>query len=571
MSRYGGSYGDSGDRYKSNDSYSRSDRGGSSSSGGYGGDSRGGYGGGGGGYGGGGYGDGGYGGGRGGDFGQNLSAVKWDQEVLSEFHKNFYVEHPTVAARTDAEVNAWRAEKKITVQGTDIPRPVYSFEEASFPDYLQKELFEAGYTAPTSIQSQGWPVALKGRDMVGLAETGSGKTASFLLPAIVHINAQPELKRGDGPIALILAPTRELAQQIQVEANRFGRTSRIKNTCVFGGVPRHQQVSDLTRGVEICIATPGRLIDMIERRTTNLKRVTYLVLDEADRMLDLGFEPQIRTILSQIRADRQTLMWSATWPREVEALARDFLGDFIKINIGSPELHSNDNIAQIIDVCEQREKYAKLNKILDTVMDGSKVLVFAGTKRDCDMLTSQLRSQNWGALGIHGDKSQDERDWVLNEFRSGRSPIMVATDVAARGLDVKDVKVVINYDFPNNCEDYIHRIGRTGRAGAKGTAYTFFTPDNARSAKELVGILRKTGQEINPRLLELLDARGGGRGGGRGGRGGGRPQYRSSSGGGYGSSLRGSYGGGAFGGSGGSGFGGGAPGGGYGGGYSGGY
>ncbi len=208
-----------------------------------------------------------------------------------------------------------------------MPKPVSTFEEASFPEYVLAEVTRAGFSEPTPIQAQGWPMALLGRDLVGLAETGSGKTLAYLLPAVVHINAQPHLAPGDGPIVLCLAPTRELAVQIQAECAKFGTTSRIKSTCVYGGAPKGPQAGDLRRGVEIVIATPGRLIDMLESRITNLRRVTYLVLDEADRMLDMGFEPQIRKIVAQIRPDRQTLLWSATWPKEIQALGRDFLHD----------------------------------------------------------------------------------------------------------------------------------------------------------------------------------------------------------------------------------------------------
>lgn len=225
--------------------------------------------------------------------------------------------------------------------------------------YVLQEIAQAGFKKPTSIQSQGWPVALKGKDMVGLAETGSGKTAAFVLPSIVHINAQPILEPGDGPIALIIAPTRELAIQIQNECNKFGKTSNIKSTCIYGGVPKGGQIRELKRGVEIVIATPGRLIDMLEQRVTNLRRVTYLVLDEADRMLDMGFEPQIRKIIEQIRPDRQTLMWSATWPKEVEKLAYEFLTNPAHVIVGSPDLHSNSNISQIVEVCEETEKIHK--------------------------------------------------------------------------------------------------------------------------------------------------------------------------------------------------------------------
>lgn len=320
--------------------------------------------------------------------------------------------------------------------------------------YVLKELHSLGFTAPTAIQSQGWPMALSGRDVVGIAETGSGKTISYCLPAIVHINAQPLLERGDGPIVLILAPTRELAVQIQQECTKFGTSSRIRNTCVYGGVPRGQQIRDLARGVEICIATPGRLIDMLESGKTNLRRVTYLVLDEADRMLDMGFEPQIRKIVDQIRPDRQTLMWSATWPKEVQRLAYDYLKDFIQVNIGAEGLSANHNITQIVEVISESEKRDRLVYHLEKVMansENSKTLVFVGTKKAADEIVAFLRSDGYPALGIHGDKAQGERDWVLGEFKSGRAPIMVATDVASRGIGMYSLITPFGLTFGNAC------------------------------------------------------------------------------------------------------------------------
>ncbi|KAM3197091.1 hypothetical protein ACQJBY_072639 [Aegilops geniculata] len=404
---------------------------------------------------------------------------------------------------TAEEVEAYRRRREITVEGNDVPKPVRDFRDVGFPEYVLQEITKAGFTEPTPIQSQGWPMALKGRDLIGIAETGSGKTLAYLLPAIVHVNAQPILAPGDGPIVLVLAPTRELAVQIQQETTKFGASSKIKSTCIYGGVPKGPQVRDLQKGVEIIIATPGRLIDMMESHHTNLRRVTYLVLDEADRMLDMGFEPQIKKIVSQIRPDRQTLYWSATWPKEVELLARTFLFDPYKVIIGSEELKANHAICQHVEILSESQKYNKLVNLLEDIMDGSRILIFMDTKKGCDQITRQLRMDGWPALSIHGDKSQAERDWVLSEFKSGKSPIMTATDVAARGLDVKDVKYVINYDFPGSLEDYVHRIGRTGRAGATGTAYSFFTAANARFAKDLISILVEAGQKVSPELANM--------------------------------------------------------------------
>eukprot|EP00210_Caulerpa_lentillifera_P001305 g1256.t3 len=387
----------------------------------------------------------------------SVQLSKPDFSSLPPFEKKFYHEHPTVTARSPDEVAKYRSQKTIHVSGHGVPKPVTNFEEASFPVYVLNEVKRAGFVEPTAIQAQGWPMALMGRDLIGLAETGSGKTLAYLLPAIVHINAQPLLKTGDGPIVLCLAPTRELACQIKLECSKFGASSSIKNTCVYGGAAKGPQIRDLRQGVEIVIATPGRLIDLLDGCYTNLKRVTYLVLDEADRMLDMGFEPQIRKIVSQIRPDRQTLLWSATWPKEVQGIAQEFLTDPYQVVIGSMDLKANHNIKQIVEVIEEHEKYNKLISLFEKeTAESSKILVFLERKKNCDYISRKLRNDGWPALAIHGDKSQSERDWVLavrsqhttqlqkltssfilsfvQEFRSGKNPIMLATDVAARGL-----------------------------------------------------------------------------------------------------------------------------------------
>lgn len=325
------------------------------------------------------------------------------------------------------------------------------------------------------------------------------------------------LKPGDGPIVLVLAPTRELAVQIKEECDKFGASSEIKNTVVYGGVPKGKQLGALRSGVEIVIATPGRLIDHLEQGNTNLKRVTYLVMDEADRMLDMGFEQQLRKIVSQIRPDRQVLMWSATWPPAVQNLARDYLNDYYQVTVGSLELSGNKDVTQEVVVCSDHDKYGNLLRYLkENLTDKDRVLVFVETKKGCDMLTRSLRADSFQARAMHGDKSQDERDWVLREFKNRQSTLLCATDVAARGLDVDDIRMVVNFDMPNDMENYIHRIGRTGRAGKKGTAVSFFVADkNARMARELSEILARTDQNI-PNELQALSSFSGGRGGGRG-------------------------------------------------------
>ncbi|GFP89341.1 dead-box ATP-dependent RNA helicase 20 [Phtheirospermum japonicum] len=402
------------------------------------------------------------------DGGAHSPPPKSNLDGLTPFEKNFYVEPPSVAAMSESEVDEYRRRREITVEGKDVPRPIKSFDDAGFPDYVLQEVVKAGFTEPTPIQAQGWPMALKGRDLIGIAETGSGKTLAYLLPAIVHVNAQPFLAQGDGPIVLVLAPTRELAVQIQQEASKFGASSKIKNTCIYGGVPKGPQVRDLQK---------------VQDTTTILLIIIFS--------------------LEQIRPDRQTLYWSATWPKEVEQLARRSLFNPYKVTIGSPDLKANHAISQHVEIVSENQKYNKLVKLLEDIMDGSRILIFMDTKKGCDQITRQLRMDGWPALSIHGDKSQAERDWVLSEFRAGKSPIMTATDVAARGLDVKDVKYVINYDFPGTLEDYVHRIGRTGRAGAKGTAYTYFTVANARFAKDLINILEEAGQKVSPELVAM--------------------------------------------------------------------
>ncbi|KAG8178144.1 hypothetical protein JTE90_006283 [Oedothorax gibbosus] len=449
--------------------------------------------------------------------GEGMRKATYDLGTMDTIQKNFYNEHPNISNRSEGEIEAYRNSLEMTVRGNNVSRPIADFYEGNFPPYIANALQEQKFEKPTPIQSQVWPISMSGRDLVGIAQTGSGKTLAYVLPAIVHIFNQAPQQRGDGPIALILAPTRELAQQIQAVCNDFGRSISVKNVCVFGGAPKGFQLRDIERGAQICIATPGRLIDFVESGKVSLRRCTFLILDEADRMLDMGFEPQIRKIIEQIRPDRQTLMFSATWPKEVQKLAEDFLNNYIQVNIGSMLLSANHNIVQIVDVVEETEKDDKLHKLIQEIMNEkeNKTIVFAETKRRVDDLTRYMRRQGFPAMCIHGNKSQQERDWVLTEFRNGSSPILVATDVAARGLDVDDVKFVINVDFPNCSEDYIHRIGRTARSNNTGTAYTFFTFGNMKQAKDLVDVLTEANQTINPKLMHLVEmSKSFGRGGG---------------------------------------------------------
>ncbi|KAM0851963.1 hypothetical protein ACQ4PT_052090 [Festuca glaucescens] len=422
---------------------------------------------------------------------------------------------PQATNGSSMSVDAYRAKHEITVIGNEKPAPFMSFQSTGFPAEILREVQQAGFSAPSPIQAQSWPISLKGRDIVAVAKTGSGKTLGYLLPGFILCKSLRNNSR-DGPTVLVLSPTRELATQIQDEAIKFGRSSRISSTCLYGGAPKGPQIRDLERGVDIVVATPGRLNDILEMGKVSLRQVAYLVLDEADRMLDMGFEPQIRKIVKQVQPKRQTLMFTATWPKEVRRIASDLLTNPIQVNIGNTdELVANKSITQHVEVTTSMEKQRRLEQILRSQEPGSKVIIFCSTKRMCDTLSRNL-SRQYRASAIHGDKSQAERDSVLSEFRSGRCPVLVATDVAARGLDVKDIRVVVNYDFPTGVEDYVHRIGRTGRAGATGIAYTFFCDNDAKYASDLVKILEGANQTVSQQLRDMV---------GRGGYGG-RPRGR---------------------------------------------
>ncbi|EEC17657.1 probable ATP-dependent RNA helicase DDX5 [Ixodes scapularis] len=441
--------------------------------------------------------------------GRTLRRPNFENLPLKPFRKNFYVESDVTASRAQREIDAFRAQHEISVHGhgTD-PRPVLTLDECNFPEPCRELFRSKNFTEPSPIQAQAWPVVLGGRDLVGIAQTGSGKTLAYVLPAAIHMSDQPQPERDEGPIGVVLAPTRELVQQIsQVAYEWCGGAFRLKGAPVYGGVSKGPQIARLQGGAHICIATPGRLLDILETGAINLLRCSYLVLDEADRMLDMGFEPQIRKIVDQTRPDRQTVMWSATWPSEVRDLAEEFLTDHVQITVGSEDLCANHNIRQVVHVCQGFEKEEKLLETLREInAEGDqRTLIFVATKARVVTIVQNLYKNGFRAVATHGDLSQNKRDIALDRFRSGKTPILVATDVAARGLDVSDIKYVINYDYPDTSESYVHRIGRTGRSNRSGTAITLFTPDNAGQAKQLVSVLQEAKQEVNPELLELVD------------------------------------------------------------------
>ncbi|OIR57770.1 MAG: ATP-dependent RNA helicase DBP2 [Amphiamblys sp. WSBS2006] len=431
-----------------------------------------------------------------------------------------YTEHPDVAALPQRTVDEYRALHQISISGADSPKPVLDVAHAGFPRAVEALLHRNKITKTTPIQAQGWPAALAGRNLVGIAQTGSGKTLSFLLPAFQHIIAQKGRDRPAVPFALALAPTRELALQIQAVANEYGRPLGIRTTCVFGGAPRSMQARELGSGTDMVIATPGRLIDFIDSGEISLVNCSFLVLDEADRMLDMGFESQLRRIVPSIRDDRQTLMWSATWPRDVRRLADDFLGkNTVMLRVGGDTLTANKKIAQKFVFCRPFEKEKSLLKTLFDLYDAAeekkegfpKTIVFVNTKRVADEIAAKLKDDDWPVGTIHGDKSQDQRERILNSFRSGKFSVLVATEVAARGLDIEDIRVVVNYDFPKTTEDYVHRIGRTARGNsAEGTAYSFFTSADAGNARDVTKLLKEAQQPVPEEIVNMCNS---GRGG----------------------------------------------------------
>lgn len=490
--------------------------------GGYGG-SRGGSGGFGGGFGGG------RGGGRGGQRGDtqdiNLTRPVWNPSQMKAFNKKFYNEESNLTSRNPQLLNDFLRVNNVSVAGSEFVKPILEFKDADLPSNFMDKFYDNSFKKPTPIQSMCWPTLLSGKDLVGVAQTGSGKTLGFIIPILVHIMNNRSYMRemaanrddAPGPIALVLAPTRELAIQIQKVAEEYERSSGIRNICIYGGASKGGQAGQIRRGADIYIATPGRLLDFLKEGTMSLARCTFLVLDEADRMLDMGFEPQIRKIIEQIRPDRQTAMFSATWPKEVRKLAEDFISQYIHITIGSAELTANPKITQNVEVVDESMKEGRLREILSDIMRArdAKTIIFCETKRKVDAYSKNIRDMGYHCLSIHGDKKQQEREWVLGEFTRKQKSILVATDVAARGIDIQDIKYVINVDYPMATEDYIHRIGRTARSSKTGTAYTFVNRDNSRHIPQLINVLREANQIVSDQLQGLC------RGGFRGGRGGG--------------------------------------------------
>lgn len=450
---------------------------------------------------------------------------KWDDRHWSEKALN---------EMTERDWRIFREDYNITIKGGRIPDPIRSWKESGFPKEILDIIDKVGYKDLTPIQRQAIPIGLQNRDIIGVAETGSGKTLAFLIPLLLWITNLPKIERleeaDQGPYSIILAPTRELAQQIEEETNKFGQPLGIRTVVVVGGLSREEQGFRLRMGCEIVIATPGRLIDVLENRYLVLNQCTYIVLDEADRMIDMGFEPDVQKILeympvTNLKPDnedaeneekllanyntkkkyRQTVMFTATMPPAVERLARTYLRRPAVVYIGSVG-KPTERTEQIVHIMGEADKRKKLMEILSRGVEPP-VIIFVNQKKGADVLAKGLEKFGYNACTLHGGKGQEQREYALASLKSGSKDILVATDVAGRGIDIKDVSMVINYDMAKTIEDYTHRIGRTGRAGKAGLAISFCTKDDSHLFYDLKQtILASPISTCPPELLNHPDA-----------------------------------------------------------------
>ncbi|NXI72219.1 DDX43 helicase, partial [Anseranas semipalmata] len=437
-------------------------------------------------------------------------AMKWAD--LPPIEKNFYKESSRTASMSQEEVELWRKENNNIIcddlkegEKRCIPNPVCNFEDV-FEDYpdIMANIRKIGFQKPTPIQSQAWPIILQGIDLIGIAQTGTGKTLAYLMPGFIHLASQPISKdqRG-GPGMLVLAPTRELALQVEAECLKYTYKG-IKSICIYGGGDRKGQINMVTKGVDIVIATPGRLNDLQMNNFINLKSITYLA-NEADKMLDMGFEPQIMKILIDVRPDRQTVMTSATWPDGVRRLAKSYLKNPMIVYVGTPDLAAVNTVEQRVIVIAEEEKRAFMQHFIDSMKPKDKVIIFVGKKLAADDLASDFGLQGIPVQSLHGNREQCDREQALDDFKKGKVRILVATDLASRGLDVHDITHVFNYDFPRNIEEYVHRVGRTGRAGRSGEAITLVTKKDWKVASELIDILERANQVVPEELISMAE------------------------------------------------------------------
>jgi superfamily II DNA/RNA helicase len=393
----------------------------------------------------------------------------------------------------------------MTTDTQDSPR----FDALGLDPLIQRALDELGYTAPTPIQVQAVPAAMQGRDIVGIAQTGTGKTAAFSLPILQRMlpHANTSASPARHPVrALILTPTRELALQVEESVRNFSRNTPFRILAIYGGVPMDPQVQALRKGVEILVATPGRLLDHLKSKLVNLGTVQHLVLDEADRMLDMGFIDDIRSIVAKVPQQRQTLFFSATFSPEIRKLADSLLRDPVTVEVARRNSPADLVNQQIVEVDSDHKRNALVAIIRERQL--AQILVFCGTKLGANRLTQNLIREGLQAAAIHSDKTQGERIKALDAFKAGELNLLVATDVAARGIDIDQLPMVINFDLPNNPEDYVHRIGRTGRAGCPGEAISLVSPEEQRALADIEHLLKRPIPRIPAPRTERGSSRG---------------------------------------------------------------
>ncbi|CAH1135794.1 unnamed protein product [Ceutorhynchus assimilis] len=439
---------------------------------------------------------------------KDLARIDHNNITYLTFRKNFYVEVPEIAKMTQEDVDAYKEELEgIRVKGKGCPKPIKTWAQCGVSTKELNVLKKMGFDKPTPIQCQAIPAIMSGRDLIGIAKTGSGKTLAFLLPMFRHILDQPPLEETDGPVAIIMTPTRELCMQIGKDIKKFTKSLNMYAVCVYGGTGISEQIAELKRGAEIIVCTPGRMIDMLAAnsgKVTNLRRVTYIVLDEADRMFDMGFEPQVMRIIDNVRPDRQTVMFSATFPRQMEALARRILVRPIEVQVGGRSVVCPE-VEQNVVILEEDQKFLKLLELLGIYQEQGSIIVFVDKQENADILLKDLMKAAYNCMSLHGGIDQFDRDSTMVDFKSGKVKLLIATSVAARGLDVKQLILVVNYDCPNHYEDYVHRCGRTGRAGNKGYAYTFITPEQSRYSGDIVRAFELANVAVPEGLRKLWD------------------------------------------------------------------
>ncbi|OCF55316.1 pre-mRNA-processing ATP-dependent RNA helicase PRP5 [Kwoniella mangroviensis CBS 10435] len=431
------------------------------------------------------------------------------------FRKAFYNPPPEVLEMDEEDAELLRLEMDgIKIRGQDAPRPVKNWGAYGLPTQCLDVIRHHGWANPTSIQAQAIPAIMSGRDVIGIAKTGSGKTIAFLLPMFRHVRDQRPVSGNEGPIAVVMSPTRELATQIYKECQSFLKVLNIRVTCCVGGSSISEDIAAMKKGTEVVVCTPGRMIDLLTAnngRVTNLRRTTYIVMDEADRMFDMGFEPQVMKIVNNVRPDAQKVLFSATFPKTMESLARKILIRPLEITVGGRSVVAPE-IDQRVEVREPDSKFNRLLEILGEMgeehkddEDDFRTLIFVDRQESADDLFRDLLQRGYVCASLHGGKEQVDRDEAIKNFKSGDVPIIVATSVAARGLDVKELKLVINYDCPNHMEDYVHRAGRTGRAGNKGTCITFITPAQEKFSVDIVRALEASNAFIPEDLKAMSE------------------------------------------------------------------